>query len=141
MAAIRPTDVIAKKWADVTPLRSADYQSGVQNPRADWSEKAKAANEAWKGGIQAAVQQDRFQKGVTKAGTARWQEGAVTKGVQRWGPGVQIAQDKYGTGFAPYREAISRLTLPPRFARRDERNLQRVSAVVKAMITTKMAQS
>lgn len=137
MAAIRPTDQIARKWATVTPARSADYEEGVKNPMKDWQNATLAAADSYKTGVTQAISENRFQKGVSAAGTATWQEGAITKGVPRWGAGVAIAEDKYAAGFAPYREAIARLTLPPRYARRDPRNLARVEAVVKAMIAAK----
>lgn len=133
MADIRPVDVIATKWASVTPQRAADYETGVQNPRKDWARQTGAAADAWAAGVQAAVQNKSFSKGVSKAGNAKWQRGAVEKGVGRWGPGVQLAQEAYMAGFAPYREAIARVQLPPRFAKRDPRNLDRVKAVVDAL--------
>lgn len=139
MADIRPIDVIAAKWATVTPQRAGDYEAGVQQPRKDWARQAGAAADAWAAGVQQAVQNKSFAKGVSKAGTPKWQEGAVQKGVPRWGPGVQLAQDTYAAGFAPYREAIARVQLPPRYARRDPRNLARVTAVVDALKRAKEA--
>lgn len=139
MAAIRTVDQIARKWATVTPMRTADYEAGVREPRTDWARATLAAADAWKAGVQVAMTQGLFSKGVSKAGTPAWQEGAVSKGTQRWGPGVQLAQDKYQVAFAPFREAIARVVLPPRFARRDPRNLARVSAVVEALVKAKSA--
>ena len=52
---------------------------------------------------------------------------------------MQIAEPKYATGFGPYHAAISRLVLPVRFARRDPRNMARVSAVVDALKKVKEA--
>lgn len=140
MAAIRSVEEIARKWATVTPLRTGDYEAGVKSPQKDWKESTAASGDAWKAGVSEAIAEGRFVKGVVKAGTGKWQLGATTKGVARWGPGVQLGEPAYGTGFAPYREAISRLTLPPKFARRDPRNLLRVKAVVDAMIGVKKAQ-
>ncbi|GAI70545.1 unnamed protein product, partial [marine sediment metagenome] len=45
----------------------------------------------------------------------------------------------YARNFAPYRDAIERATLPPRYAKRDPRNLARVKAVVDALIAAKEA--
>ena len=67
----------------------------------------------------------------------KWQRGAVEKGVARFGPGVQLAQGDYASAFAPFRDAIARTTLPPRFARRDPRNLLRNKAIVDALIAAK----
>jgi len=141
MAAIRSAGDIAKKWATVTPQRAGDYDAGVRSPKKDWKTATADANEAYKTGVQEAISADRFLKGVNKAGTQTWQEGATTKGVQRWGPGVALAQSKYEQGFAPYVDAIKNTTLPPRFARRDPRNLLRSKAIVDAMVKTKVALS
>jgi len=141
MAAIRALDVIAKKWASVTPQRVGDYEAGVRAPRADWSRETVAAEPSWAAGVQAAVASKAFSKGVSKAGTPSWQKGALEKGTQRWGPGVQIAEGDYSKGFAPYRQAISAVTLPPRYARRDPRNLARVNAIVDALVKAKVAQT
>ncbi len=139
MAAIRTVDLIAQKWATVTPQRAASYEFGIRNPPKDWKAGAIMANQAWKDGVTEAVNKNRFETGVNKAGTAKWQEQTLAKGVQRWGPGVALAQGAYEAAFAPYREAIARVTLPPRFARRDPRNLLRVAAVVDALVKAKAA--
>ena len=137
MAQIRSIDVIAKKFATVTPGRSEDYRQGVENPRKDWATSTANAESAYQAGVQAAITKKSFGKGVKAAGTAAWQEGAITKGVDRWGPGVSLAQEKYARNFAPYRDAIERVNLPPRYARRDPRNLERVKAVVQALVNAK----
>lgn len=139
MAFIRSIEHIAKKWADVTPGRTADYEAGVQNPRRDWGVATAAAEGAYEMGVQQAIAKKRFGKGVKLAGSETWQRGAIEKGTQRWGPGVALAQDKYGRNFAPYRDAIERATLPPRYAKRDPRNLERVKAVVNALTAAKEA--
>jgi len=40
--------------------------------------------------------------------------------------------------FAPFREAIEKVDLGPRFPRRDPRNLERVKRVVDALIKVKI---
>ncbi len=139
MAFIRSIEQIAKKFAMVTPGRTEDYRAGVENPRRDWATATAAAENAYEAGVTQAIAKKRFGKGVKAAGTETWQQGAISKGTARWGPGVVLAQDKYARNFAPYRDAIERVTLPPRYARRDPRNLDRVKAIVNALIATKEA--
>jgi hypothetical protein len=134
VAAIRSIDKIARKWASVTPGRTEDYRAGVESPRRDWETATAAAEDTYQQGVQAAIAEKRFGKGVRSAGTDKWSRMAVEKGTQRWGPGVAMAESAYNAGFAPYRDAIERTTLPPRFARRDPRNLNRVKAIVDAMV-------
>lgn len=139
MAFIRSIEHIAKKFALVTPGRTQDYQEGVENPRRDWATAAAASESAYESGVTQAIAKKRFGKGVKAAGTETWQRGAVEKGTQRWGPGVVLSEAKYARNFAPYRDAIERATLPARYARRDPRNLDRVKAVVNALIAAKEA--
>jgi len=137
MAFIRSIDQVAKKFATVTPTRSADYAEGVANPRRDWKTATAAAEGAYEEGVRQAIAKKRFGKGVSKAGSATWQKGAMEKGTMRWGPGVSMAQDKYAAGFAPYHATISATKLPPRYARRDPRNLERVKVIAMALAAKK----
>jgi len=140
MAAIRSADAIAAKWASVTPQRTADYQAGIESPRRDWKASTLAAEGAYKEGVTAAIAKGSFGKGVSRAGTEKWQRSSLNKGVDRWGPGVVLAESAYREGFEPFQRAIAAVSLPPRFARRDPRNLARVKAIVDALVAAKNAQ-
>lgn len=134
---IRSVDIIANKWAEVTPNRTGDYAAGIESPRRPWAAATKNAESAYEDGVKKAMIRKAFGKGVTKAGDAKWQRKASVNGVARWGPGVSEAKGDYAVGFAPYQAAIAATTLPPRYARRDPRNLARVTAVVNALIAKK----
>lgn len=137
MAFIRSVDQIAKKWAEVTPMRSADYAAGVAAPRRSWSAATKAAEASYEAGVTKSIAGKRFGKGVIKAGDERWSRKSTTRGVANWGPGVAEAQGDYAAGFAPFQAAIAACVLPPRYARRDPRNMARVKAIVDALVQKK----
>lgn len=137
MAFIRSVDSIAKKWAEVTPQRSGDYAEGIASPRRSWAAATKAAEAAYNDGVTKAIARKAFGRGVAKAGDEKWQRKAAINGVRNWGPGVAEAQGDYAAGFAPYQAAISACVLPPRYARRDPRNLARVKAIVDCLIAKK----
>jgi len=139
MAFIRSIEIIAEKWATVTPLRATDYATGVANPRRSWAQATVAAADSYTAGVQQAIQRGSFASGVKKAGDDKWLRKATVNGVRNWGPGVAEAKGDYAAGFAPYRAAIAAVVLPPRYARRDPRNLQRVKAVVDALIAKKVS--
>src|SRR6266568_5164282 len=80
MAKIKDAAAIAEKWSTVTPQRSTEYQKGVQNPRTPWAAAAAAAGPAQAAGVQAAIANKSFEKGIARAGDAGWQRGATTKG-------------------------------------------------------------
>jgi len=138
MAEIASIREIADKWTRVTPGRVEDYKLGITNPKRDWEGETVAAKANWKAGVDAAAAKDMFSKGVTRAGTKKWQDKALKKGPGRFAEGVYIAGPDYEKGFAPYRDAIERVDLGPRFPRRDPRNLDRVKRVVEALVAEKV---
>lgn len=138
MAEIKSLSAIREKWTRVTPGRIADYTLGIKNPRRDWETETLAAEDNWKAGVDAAQAKGLFGKGVSKAGSKKWQDKSLKKGPGRFAEGVYLAGDDYERGFAPYREAISRVDLGPRFPRRDPRNLERVRRIVNALIEEKV---
>ena len=139
MAFIRAIEQIATKWAEVTPRRADSYAEGIANPRRSWAAGAKAAEASYEDGVRDAITRKAFGKGVTKAGDAKWARKATVNGTRNWGPGVAEAKGDYLAGFAPYREAIAAVTLSPRYARRDPRNLKRVEDIVNALVAKKLS--
>jgi len=139
MAKIRSAEEIAAKYARVTPARSTDYSDGVKAPKKSWSAEAKAAKDAWAQGVQEAVAGGRFEKGVSKAGDAKWQTKAVEVGVPRWGAGVTAGKGDYQAGFAPYQAVIAGTELPPKGAKGDPRNFDRVVKLGTALHAKKIA--
>ena len=133
MAQIKSTERIAEKWAPVTPQRTQDYTEGIQSPRRDWAQATGAAKDAYRDGVQKAAASGQFERGVAKAGTAKWQSRAASKGSTRFSEGVQIAQPDYQAGFSPYADVIKNTQLPPRYAKGDPRNLDRVKAIASAL--------
>ena len=138
MANIRSINELAEKYKRVTPGRRADYEAGINKPKADWATEAAAANDAWKGGVQDAISRNAFASGVQEKGTAGWKSDTIQKGPERWAPGIGYGAPKYATNFAPYADVISRTTLPPKYAKGDPRNLDRVAAIANALRAAKV---
>lgn len=138
MADIASTRQIAEKWSRVTPGRTTDYQNGVRNPRRNWEINTVAASSAYDAGVQAAIARGAFAAGVSRVGNDKWQSKSETKGVERWGPGVRAATSDFEAGFAPYRDIIERLNLPPRGPKGDPRNLERVAVIANALHQRKL---
>lgn len=138
MAEIKSLSSIMDKWTRVTPGRSEDYKIGIANPKRDWAGTTTAAAANWKAGIDSAAQKGLFAKGIASAGTKKWQEKALKKGPGRFSEGVYLAGPDYQKGFAPYREAIAKVDMGPKFPRRDPRNIDRVKRIVDALVATKL---
>lgn len=139
MVAIRSTREIAEKWSSVTPTRTAFYEAGVKAPKKDWARATFAAEDVYKQAVIRAANEGRFGKGVNKAGTEKWQRKSIDIGAGRWGPGVSVAAPDFEAGFAPYRDAIEKITLKPRFPKGDPRNFDRVRQIGDALHALKLA--
>jgi len=138
MPAIKALDRISAKWSRVTQAATASYTEGVENPANDWATNAAAAEKNYNTGVQAAVSQGRFGKGVRRSGTAKWKSAALDKGAARFAQGVALAQVAYESGFAPYRTVIANLTLTPRGPKGDPANINRVAQVANALRAEKL---
>lgn len=136
MPKVRAAADIAKKWAQVTPGRADDYKLGVENPREDWARQTALAAPAYDAGVQEAIADKRFARGVEASGSDHWKNKTLKLGSTRWGPGVREAQADYEEGFTPFREVIERTALPPRAPRGDPRNNER-----QAMMSAALAQA
>jgi len=121
------------RWERRAMSATEDFVAGVQNPRTPWQEAtvASAANQA--AGIQQAITEKRFEKGVQKAGNSKWQSKTISKGTQRFAPGIQDAKSDYQTAMAPVLAKIESTTLPPRYPKGDPRNIARVSAIAQSL--------
>jgi len=138
MPAIRSIAEIANKWARVTPGRASDYEAGIRTPKEDWEAATIAAEGAYEGGVQTAIAEKRFSKGVRAAGVKKWQRKALELGVTRWGPGVAAAKDDYQAGFGPFRDVIERVVLPERRPKGDPGNIDRVRVIAAALHEAKI---
>jgi len=130
----------AAKFVQRAGAAGADYKTGVENAGAAWANNTAAAQNTWVEAIQGAVANNRFQKGVTKAGPGKYTAAAGTKGAQRYPSGVASAGPAWQTGTQPFLTVISNLSLPPRRPKGDPGNIQRVSAVADALRAAKLAQ-
>lgn len=133
MPKVKDIRAIKEKWTRVTPGRQDDFRSGVEAGDVQWAENTAAASGSYATGVQEAIAQNRFSKGVNRAGNTRWRKKTVELGVGRWGPGVRAAADDYAEGFQPFRDVIEGTTLPPRRPRGDPQNMERAAALAEAL--------
>jgi len=138
MPAIRSITELAEKYKRVTPGRRTDYENGIAKPKADWASETQAAESAYAQGVQEAISAGRFGKGVSDKGTAGWQADTKQKGPERWATGIGYGSPKYATNFAPYADVIGRTVLPPKYAKGDPRNFDRVVTVATALHNAKV---
>lgn len=135
---VKPLNEIVSKWVEVTPTRRTYFENGIKRSADKWLNNAIAQDDAWKEGVQEAIAKDLRRKGLNEDAKRKYLERGAGIGPGRWAQGIGIAKDEYQRGMAPVVEALRATTLPPRFKRRDPRNLERVRAVFEALTKLKV---
>lgn len=125
MPPIKSMIVIANKWTVRTQAATPDYKRGVETTPKDWAGNTAAATAAYDSGIASAQAGNRWQTGVTKAGTAKWRANTLAKGPERFAQGVRLSVDNYVNGFKRYADVIAQTNLPPRGPRGSTENYER----------------
>lgn len=130
---IKSAAAIAKKWAEVTPARSRQWEDEIKATSTDeYSAPAIAAAPIWEQGVMEAAARGAYAKGVEEK-AEKWKRKALAVGAGRYGPGVRAAESDQASGFAPYRETIAGLSLTPRGPRGAPGNYDRVRQVGEAL--------
>ncbi len=124
---------IARKWARVTPERTVDYEEGVRHPLRDWETETKAAEPRYEEGVKAAIARKSFGKGVSRVGTSKQKAKTIEKGIPRWPEGVRGAEKDMQIGMENVVKTLEGITLPPRYATGDPRNIERVKVIQQAL--------
>jgi hypothetical protein len=135
---IKPVASIVAKYVQNAGAAGQSYKDGVNNPKQDWATATGAADQTWASGVQAAVGNGSFKKGVTAAGSQKWQSRANTVGALRYPQGIQAGQQNYQTKITNVLNVLQGLNLPPRFPKGDPGNINRVAAVDTALRQAKL---
>lgn len=86
---------IAEKYQRGVAGAGQDYATGVQNPSRSWSQATAGASGRWRTGVQDAIQNNSFARGVQRAGDGKWQAGALEKGAQNYAAAATRAASQY----------------------------------------------
>lgn len=125
------------KWRTNAAQAGGAYEVGTRSPRTPWAAAAAESEENYNAGVQAAIADGQYGKGVNRAGDSKWLKGITEKGRARYIQGVGIAQDEYAAGFRPYVSVIEGVILPPRGPK--GQNYGRVEAIGEALREAKAA--
>jgi hypothetical protein len=136
---IKDAGSLAKKFVRNAGAAGGDYKDGVAQAGGDWEQGAAAGEDNFAAGVQAAIADKRFGKGVRAAGGAKYVQNATTKGAQRYPQGVAAAENAWAQGTQPYLQTIASLTLPPRRPKGDPGNAARSNAVAAALRAQKVS--
>lgn len=126
---IKDTGTLAKKFVQRAGAAAGDYKAGVEAAGSDWQANTAAASDNYAAGVQEAIGQGRFRRGVEAAGPGKYTQRAATLGAQRYPTGVGAAEGDWAKGAQPYLQALANMSLPPRRPKGDPGNAARANAV------------
>ncbi len=129
---VKSGDSAAKKYADNAGRSAEAYKSGAVAAASQWASNTQAAAPNFKQAIQAAGIDQRFARGVAKAGAGKYAEKVNAVGGDRYAPGVAAGAADFRAGVEPYLQTMAGLTLAPRKPRGDPGNLKRVEQITSA---------
>jgi len=130
---VKDLNRISLKWTRQSAAAQPEYEFGVQNPKRSWAKSTADAEGAYQGWSAKSNLRETFWKRCEESWRCEMAENTLEKGPARWTQGIQLSEDSYQTGFAPYRETLKSLTLPPRGPKGDPANINRVALVAKAL--------
>jgi len=110
------------------------YEQGTQGKGQEWESGARRGEDNYKTGVQRALQEGAFGKGVQRAGASRYEQGVQNKGVNNWPTGMQTAGDRYQEGVQPFTSLWDQELSTKRGARRSSANIQRVQENIQRFI-------
>lgn len=125
MVNVPSTSDAAEKFSRRASAAGQDYQSGVENTSSQEQQEAtlEAANR-WETGVQDAIQNNAFSRGVSNS-TKDWQTEALEVGASRFTQGASRAQGEYEESVQPFFDALESATLSPRGPRGSPENYDR----------------
>lgn len=138
---VKDATAAAQKFVTRAGAASQDYTQGVANSGNAWQTNTAAAATSYEQGVQQAIANGRFQKGVNPAAQAKLISRVASVGSTRFSTGVQAAGPSWQAGTQPYLQTIANLNLPPRGPKGSPQNTNRVTAVTEALRAKKLGGS
>lgn len=136
---VKDAGATAAKWKAKASGSSKDYEDGVRGAGADWEQRTREGAANYKDAVIQAAGEGRFERGVAKAGAAKYTQRATTLGPQRYSTGVNAAEGAFTQAIGPVLQTIASVALPPRRPKGDPANMQRSQAVAMALRAAKVA--
>jgi len=133
---IKPLDKIKAAYKDAATRVPTRYKEGIA-ATTGWKDKAIAGEALWAAKMREAIAAERRRKALEAVSEEEWKKKALELGAARIGPGMAANVDKHAKNYAPYREALAGLELPPREADPMANIDNRLKAVVRTLVEKK----
>lgn len=136
---VKPIEASTTKWSENAGRASAEFASRAEAAADDWARMTGAAADTFHQAITAPGIKERFRRGVSRAGAAKFARKIRDVAADRFAPGVAAAVSDYTEGASPYFATLAALTLSSRKPKGDPANYKRVEEVGKALNAKRLA--
>ena len=136
---VKPIDASTTKWEERGRAGANEFAINAEAAASEWATNTARAADTYGQAIAAPGIKMRFQKGVTRAGAAKFARKIRDVGADRFAPGLTAATVDYKAGAEPYFSTLAALTLDARKPRGDPGNIRRVEQVTKALNAKRLA--
>jgi hypothetical protein len=130
-----------EKYVARASVAQGDYEKGVRSPKTSWSTATQAAKGTYQQAVTAGDIGDRFSRGVSAAGDAKWSQMAVEKGVGRFADGVNKSSQFYAQKMEQNIRVIQGVTLATRGPRGSAQNYDRAKKIGDALHAARISKS
>ena len=139
--AIKVKDIGASttKWSENASRSAAEFATQAEAAAELWAGNTAKAADTFHMAVSAPGMKERFRRGVTRAGAAKFARKIRDVARDRFAPGVAAAITDYTAGAEPYFATIAALTLDARKPRGDPANYRRVEQIGKALNAKRLA--
>lgn len=117
-----------------------NYVTNAQAAGQTWAANTAAAEPNYEAGVQRAITNGNFGKGVTKAGAGKYSAQIAAVAGPRFGDGMSKAGPAWSKGFGPIAAAVASVDIGPRGPRGSPQNKQRAAAMSDAFMAARQAQ-
>jgi hypothetical protein len=134
---IKPAAASQAKYVQNTGSAAQSYKDGISNPRRDWQASASAAEGTYEQGVQQAIANKSYAKGITPDASAKQKNNALTLGAQRYPQGTSNAAPVWAKNTQPVLDAMANVPDQPRGPKMSQQNFDRQHAFAAAAHSAK----
>jgi len=136
---VKPIEASTVKWSENAGRAAEVFAIEAEASAEAWARNTAAASDTYGSAISAPGIKERFRRGVTRAGAAKFARKIRDVARDRFAPGIAAASVDYKAGVEPYFATLAALTLSARKPRGDPANYRRVEEVGKALNAKRLA--
>ena len=136
---VKSLESATDKWGDNAARAAEAFAREAEAAAEAWASNTAKASDTYGSAISAPGIKERFKRGVSRAGAAKFARKIRDVAKDRFGPGVSFALTDYKAGAEPYFSTLAALTLSGRKPRGDPANYKRVEEVGKALNAKRIA--